>query len=96
MILVGDDDVILNSYSKDISYAIALHEWYRSTDPSRLLTLARESNLQIDGNEWASPKLLSGRLAINVMKRQYDASKETGRQRLRRIESMVTNWAKGF
>ena len=93
--ILGVNDEMLTLYYRDIEYAIAVHEWYRSTDPSRLLTLARESNMSIDGYEWASPKLLSGRLAINVLYRQYGAAEEIGQQRLRRIESMVTNWAKG-
>lgn len=79
----------------DIAYAVAVHEWYRSTDPSRLLTLARESNMEISGREWASPKLLSGRLAVQVLDRQYHASGAIGRERLKRIGSMVTNWARG-
>ena len=78
---------------RDVAYAIAVHEWYRSTDPSRLLTLARESNVSIDGAEWASPKLLSGRLALQVLDNQYEASRELGRMRFHRIGSMVTNWA---
>ncbi|MFK8083910.1 MAG: toll/interleukin-1 receptor domain-containing protein [Granulosicoccus sp.] len=89
------DDVRIALDGRDIDYAIAVHEWYRSTDPSRLLTLAQESNMQIDGHEWASPKLLSGRLAIQVLDRQYGAAEEIGQQRLRQIDSMVTNWAQG-
>ncbi len=89
------DEVILTLHGRDLAYAVAVHEWYRSTDPSRLLTLARESNMPIDGHEWASPKLLSGRLAIQVLDCQYGAANEIGRQRLRQIESMVTNWAEG-
>jgi len=80
---------------RDIDYAVVVHEWYRSTDPSRLLTLARESNLRIDGNEWASPKVLAGRLAIQVLDRQYGAAAEIGRERMGRIESMVGNWTTG-
>ncbi|MFK7893302.1 MAG: hypothetical protein AB8B63_20980, partial [Granulosicoccus sp.] len=82
-------------HKRNISYAIAVNEWYRSTDPSRLLTLAREANVSIDGHDWASPKLLSGRLALSLLSRQYGAEREIGRQRLRQIESMVNNWASG-
>jgi len=80
---------------RDIAYAVAVHEWYRSTDPSRLLTLAREANLSIDGAEWASPTLLSGRLAIKVLDHQYNAGSEIGDKRLKLIESMIINWVKG-
>ena len=90
------DDVALTLSGRDMAYAIAVHEWYRSTDPSRLLTLARESNMQINGHEWASPKLLSGRLAIQVLDSQYGAEKEIGRQRLAKIESMIVNWTDGL
>ena len=91
----GKDPSQLNYLISDIEYAIAVHEWYRSTDPSRLITLARESNMQIDGHEWASPKLLSGRLALNVLDRQYGAANEIGQQRFRRIRSIITNWVSG-
>lgn len=91
----ADDDVTITLYGRDLAYAIAVHEWYRSTDPSRLLTLARESNMPIDGHEWASPKLLSGRLALQTLDHQYGAEREIGRQRLRQIESMITNWTAG-
>lgn len=93
--IFGADQVTLTLHERDLAYAVAVHEWFRSTDPSRLLTLARESNMSIDGHEWASPKLLSGRLAIKVLDRQYGATKEIGLQRLRTIESMVINWATG-
>ena len=89
----GEDMLIL--HKRNINYAIAVHEWYRSTDSSRLLILARESNMSIDGHEWASPSLLSGRLAMAVLDRQYGAFQEIGEQRFRQIESMVVNWAKG-
>lgn len=93
--LLCDADDKLELHRQDLAYAIALHEWYRSTDPSRLLILARESNMSIDGHEWASPKLLSGRLAIQILNLQYGAANEIGSHRLRQIESMVTNWTKG-
>ncbi len=93
--LWDDDPAGLGLLARDIEYAVAVHEWYRSTDPSRLLTLARESNMTIDGAEWASPKLLSGRLALQVLDGQYAAAAEIGRERFRRISSMVTNWAEG-
>ncbi len=93
--LWGDSDKMLTLHSRNMSYAIAVHEWYRSTDPSRLLTLARESNMPIDGHEWASPKLLSGRLAIQVLDCQYGTADEIGSHRLRQIKSMITNWAEG-
>ncbi len=93
--LWDDDKVVLTLHSRDIAYAVAVHEWFRSTDPSRLLTLARESNMRIDGHEWASPKLLSSRLAIQVLDCQYGAANEIGDQRLRQIESLVINWAEG-
>jgi len=89
----SDLDDIMPLLERDLEYGVAVHEWYRSTDPSRLLTLARESNMSIDGAEWASPKLLSGRLAIQVLDRQYRASAEIGHERFARISSMVTNWA---
>jgi HD superfamily phosphohydrolase YqeK/tetratricopeptide (TPR) repeat protein len=76
---------------RDVDYAVAVHDWYRSTDPARLLTLARESNASISGSEWASPNLLRGRLAIQLLRHQYFAEIEIGRQRFARIESMVTN-----
>lgn len=93
--LLGADESMLTLYRRDMAYAIAVHEWYRSTDPSRLLTLARESNMPIDGHEWASPKLLSGRLSLQILNGQYGAEREIGQQRIRRIESIVTNWADG-
>lgn len=89
----GEDMLVL--HKRNIDYAIAVHEWYRSTDSSRLLILARESNMSIDGHEWASPKLLSGRLAMDVLDRQYGAIQELGEQRFRQINSMIVNWAKG-
>lgn len=92
--LWAGDEVMLTLHWRDMAYAVAVHEWYRSTDPSRLLTLARESNMKINGHEWASPNLLSGRLAIQTINCQYGAAREIGRQRLVQIESMVTNWAK--
>lgn len=88
-------DVLDEVLTQDLSYAVVVHEWYRSTDPSRLLTLARESNMSINGAEWASPKLLSGRLAIRVLEHQYDARNELGRERFERITSLVDNWADG-
>jgi len=91
----GNDMTRRTLLAQDIAYAVAVHEWYRSTDPSRLLTLAREGNLQIDGAEWASPRLLGGRLAVQVLDHQYGAGSEIGLRRLRQIESMVVNWAKG-
>ena len=92
--LEGGADMLF-LHRRNIDYAIAVHEWYRSTDTSRLLTLARESNMSIDGHEWASPKLLSGRLAMDVLDRQYGAVQEIGEQRFRQIKSMVVNWARG-
>jgi tetratricopeptide (TPR) repeat protein len=88
-----ESDVPRQLLERDVAYAIAVHEWYRSTDPSRLLTLAREANVPIDGAEWASPKLLSGRLALHVLDSQYEASQELGRMRFERIGAMVRNWA---
>ena len=90
-----DDDVALALLERDVEYAIAVHGWYRSTDPSRLLTLARESNASISGAEWASPNLLRGRLAIQVLDVQFAASREIGRERFSRISAMVTNRATG-
>lgn len=87
------DGLELALIERDIEYAIAVHDWYRSTDPSRLLTLARESNASISGAEWASPNLLRGRLAIQVLDRQFLASKEIGRERFSRISAMVANRA---
>ena len=92
---LSDIDVFDKVLAQDLSYAVVVHEWYRSTDPSRLLTLARESNMSIDGAEWASPKLLSGRLAIRVLDHQYGAREELGRERFERIKSLVDNWADG-
>ena len=89
-------DDMLTLHSRNMSYAVAVHEWYRSTDPSRLLTLARESNMPINGHEWASPKLLTGRLAIQVLDCQYGAADEIGSHRVRQITSMITNWAEGL
>ena len=88
-----ETDVPRSLLERDVAYAVAVHEWYRSTDPSRLLTLAREANVSIDGAEWASPKLLSGRLALHVLDSQYEASQELGRMRFERIGAMVRNWA---
>jgi hypothetical protein len=92
---LSEVDVLDEVLVQDLSYAVVVHEWYRSTDPSRLLTLARESNMSIDGAEWASPKLLSGRLAIRVLDHQYGARDELGRERFERIKSLVDNWADG-
>lgn len=76
---------------RDIHYAAAIHDWYRSTDPTRLLTLAREQNARISGAEWASPNLLRGRLALSVLEHQYLAASEIGRERFDRISAMVEN-----
>ncbi len=90
---LANDEVAL--LARDLEYAVAVHDWYRSTDPSRLLTLARESNASISGAEWASPNLLRGRLALQVLDDQYSASAEIGQERFTRIASMVNNRAIG-
>ncbi len=90
---LANDEVAL--LARDLEYAVAVHDWYRSTDPSRLLTLARESNASISGAEWASPNLLRGRLALQVLDHQYAASAEIGQERFTRITSMVKNRAIG-
>jgi hypothetical protein len=89
--LDGTEDFGLDQQLRDVDYAVAVHDWYRSTDPARLLTLARESNALISGSEWASPNLLRGRLAIQLVNHQYQAESEIGRQRFARVESMVNN-----
>jgi len=89
--LEATEEFTFDQQLRDVDYAVAVHDWYRSTDPARLLTLARESNASITGSEWASPNLLRGRLAIQLVKRQYGAEIEIGRQRFGCIESMVTN-----
>ena len=75
----------------DLKYAAYMHDWYRNTDPSRLLTLASEWNLEISGEEWSNPRLLQGRLAAVVLKRMYDAERVLGKRRFDRIHRMVEN-----
>lgn len=79
----------------DFRYAAFMHDWYRDTDPARLLTLASEWNLEISGQEWSNPRLLRGRLASIVLKRMYDAEQIVGKSRYDRISRMVNNCVRG-
>ena len=76
---------------RDVEYAAFIHDWYRGTDPARLLTLASEWRLTISGQEWSNPRLLQGRLATTVLKKMYDAEAVLGQSRYGRITTMVEN-----
>ena len=88
-----DEDTI--ALERDLSIAAALHDWYSDIDASKLLTLAREWHLTINGAEWANPVLLHGRLAVEVARRQYGAAERLGAERFARIEAMVSNHTLG-
>jgi HD superfamily phosphohydrolase YqeK len=92
----GEEGVELSVLRRDIEYAAFMHDWYRGTDPARLLTLASEWNLQdLTGEEWSNPGLLQGRLATTVLKTMYGAENVLGTSRYKRITDMVDNCVVG-
>ncbi len=90
-----EEEEHLDILRRDVQYAAYMHDWYRGTDPVRLLTLASEWNLTISGEEWSNPRLLQGRLAATVLKKMYDAERVLGQSRYQRITNMVENCVVG-
>ena len=81
----ADSDVLW----RDLHWASYVHDWYDDVEPARLLMLAAEWHKGVTGTQWASPQLLRGPLAIELLRNQFDAELQLGTERYQRIARLV-------
>jgi HD superfamily phosphohydrolase YqeK len=81
---------------RDVSIAAYLHDWFRTLPIARVLSLARDWHLPVNGVEWANPQLLHGPLAAEMLGRQLEGRELLGDVHFKRVRSMVENHTVGF
>jgi HD superfamily phosphohydrolase YqeK len=80
---------------RDMSIAAHLHDWFRTLPTVRMLSLARDWHLPVNGVEWANPQLLHGPLAAELLGRQLQGRDLLGDVHFNRVRSMVKNHTVG-
>jgi HD superfamily phosphohydrolase YqeK len=81
---------------RDVSIAAYLHDWFRTLPIGRVLSLARDWQLSVNGVEWANPQLLHGPLAAEMLGRQLEGRELLGDVHFKRVRSMVENHTVGY
>jgi HD superfamily phosphohydrolase YqeK/tetratricopeptide (TPR) repeat protein len=80
---------------RDVSIAAYIHDWFRALPMVRMLSLARDWHLPVNGVEWANPQLLHGPLAAELFGRLLRGRELLGDVHFNRIRSMVKNHTVG-
>jgi TIR domain len=86
---VGGESADRDVLWRDLRWATYVYDWYDDVEPARLLVLAAEWHKSVTGAQWASPQLLRGPLAIELLRNQFDAELQLGTERYRRIARLV-------
>ncbi len=80
---------------RDVSIAAYIHDWFRTLPMARVLSLARDWHLPVNGVEWANPQLLHGPLAAELLGRVLRGRELLGEAHFNRVRSMVKNHTLG-